>query len=141
MLEGSDNLVGTNGDGNGDGYERNIISGETGANPGLDAGVFVASGSGNVIAGNYIGTDKSGTLPLGNGVGVSSGRFRYARRRRQPGRRRSRRRNVISGNGSGIDLFEGSNDVIAGNYIGTDYTGTKPLPNVNGIIFERVKPR
>ena len=43
--------------------ERNVISG----NKGNGIGIY---GGGNRIAGNYVGTDKNGTAPLGNAVGV-----------------------------------------------------------------------
>ena len=57
------NLVGTNGDGVDDALERNILSGN------LYAGVWM-TGAGtdyNVVAGNYIGTDVTGTIAVGNG--------------------------------------------------------------------------
>ena len=41
--------------------------------------------------------------------------------------------NVISGNNNGIRIF-GNNNQIEGNLIGTDYTGTEPLGNGNGIV-------
>src|SRR5438270_123919 len=39
---------------------RNLISGN-------GTGVLVATGSGNVVEGNFLGTDVTGTLPLGGG--------------------------------------------------------------------------
>lgn len=36
-------------------------------------GIGLESGSGNVIEGNYIGTDSTGTQDLGNGIGGSGG--------------------------------------------------------------------
>jgi parallel beta-helix repeat protein len=58
-----DNLVGTNLDGVNDGNERNVISGSV---YGGD-GIFIdATSTLNKIMGNFIGTDITGTAPLGN---------------------------------------------------------------------------
>ncbi len=136
FLQADDNIIGTNDDGIGDDSERNVISGEVGLNPEFADGIQMFFGStGNVIAGNYIGTDKTGTVPVGNGGGINLGNGHDNRvgvdgHDPYP----AHERNIISGNGYGIDLFEGSNDVIAGNYIGTDVTGTISVGNGNGII-------
>jgi len=104
--------------------ERNIISGNGGD------GIFILKGS-NMIQGNYIGTDKTGNLDFGNGVnGIEI--------RDSPnniiGGNTMQARNIISANGaSGIllDLTGSStNNVIQGNYIGTDVLGTLDLGNV-----------
>src|SRR4029077_4029098 len=68
------NLIGTNGDGVNDTAERNIISGN------LFAGVWI-HGQGtnaNAVAGNFIGTDASGSVALDNGtqyIVVSQGNY------------------------------------------------------------------
>jgi hypothetical protein len=106
--------------------ERNIISGNT-----FD-GVEIQASSGNVIEGNYIGTDITGTLDLGNSYGVRvhvliSGSSTLNR----IGGTTAGQRNVISGNGTGI-FFSASgtqNNDVQGNYIGTDATGSVALPN------------
>src|SRR5262249_38065612 len=59
-------LVGSDGDGVGDDYERNVISG----NGGL--GGIIVFGSGNQIAGNYIGTNAMGmNIPVATPGGYS----------------------------------------------------------------------
>src|SRR6185436_2138646 len=47
-------------------------------------------------------------------------------------------RNVISGNtGDGIDIKASSNNVIAGNYVGLNVTGTARIANMgNGVLIE-----
>lgn len=84
----------------------------------------------NTIIGNFIGTDVSGTLPLGNGgYGVSVG-FMGASFNRIGGTTLAER-NIVSGNSGGID-FCGPRDVgnlVLGNFIGTDVTGTKVVSN------------
>jgi hypothetical protein len=104
---------------------RNIISGNS---IGIQEEV---SAAGVVIEGNYIGTDITGTKAVPgqpNGIwvvgdGTVGGSV--------PGAG-----NVISGNGIGIRGF-GSNTVIAGNFVGTDYTGTKAIGNsYAGILFQ-----
>jgi hypothetical protein len=87
----------------------------------------------NQILGNYLGTDYTGTLALGNDVGVSligGGNV--------IGGTTAADRNVISGNSDGIDIGVGStpasnNNVVEGNCIGTDASGTQPLGNVLGV--------
>src|SRR5262249_39318519 len=61
------NLIGTNGDGVNDAGERNVISG----NGQVGIGVFNGP-NGNVIAGNYIGTNITGNAALGNGIAYST---------------------------------------------------------------------
>ena len=88
--------------------------------------------SGNVIAGNYIGTDASGEVARPNSTGVSVAN----RSNNRIGGTTPADRNVISGNGDGIlMLFSTINNVIQGNYIGTDATGTLRLGNYNGVNF------
>jgi CSLREA domain-containing protein len=90
-------------------------------------GVEVGSGGGNVISGNYIGTNVAGTVALGNANGVliqSSGNI--------IGGTTAGARNVISGNnGNGVLIFGASatGNVVEGNYIGTSATATVALGN------------
>jgi hypothetical protein len=94
---------------------------------------LLVSGDDNTIIANYIGTDATGSsdvsttwdgMMLGNGTENNT-----------IGGPSEAERNVISGMGGGIRIFqtpaEGNTtgNVIEGNYIGTDRTGTAPLPN------------
>lgn len=82
----------------------------------------------NTIAGNYIGTDATGTQALGNyiGVQVTGGSNTI-------GGSKPAARNVISASqDAGISLQFGS-ATVQGNYIGLDATGTVPLGNSYGI--------
>ncbi len=99
------------------------------------------------ISGNFIGTDANGTKALGNYLdGIAIGSLNATSSSNvviiggatgQPG-------NVISGNGGfGIDvgalgINSGSfisNTQIGNNFIGTDVTGQKALPNGGGILL------
>jgi titin len=94
----------------------------------LNAG---ASGSSVVIQGDRIGTDPSGTQALGNGTGVY---ISVSAAHVTIGGTAAGAGNVISGNsGLGIYIFTGSSQVIQGNRIGTDPTGTQALGNGGGI--------
>jgi len=84
----------------------------------------------NVIAGNDIGLDATGTKALGNDIGVSFG-YMYngigAANTQIVG-------NVISGNQIGVSIDSASHDtLITGNRIGTNATGTAALGNGIGL--------
>ncbi len=95
------------------------------------AGVLLDAGStGNVLAGNEIGTDANGSAGLGNhelGVDVSN-----ASDNNTIGGTAAGAGNVISGNlWSGVVLTTGtSGTVVQNNFIGTNAGGTKALPNI-----------
>lgn len=96
---------------------RNLISGN-------GKGIHISSGSDNLILGNFVGTDATGTSSLGNsgsGVGIQWGV------RNTVGGTTQGSRNVISGNGGGISMAWTVQNVIRGNYIGTDVSGTAAI--------------
>ena len=95
-------------------------------------GIGVGGSGSHVISGNYIGLDLTGKIALGNftGIGISSPDNII-------GGTTPAERNIISGNASnsgiGIGGVQTTNNVIEGNYIGTDVTGTIALGNNVGI--------
>lgn len=99
--------------------ERNVISGN------VDAGVWSEGGTASV-QGNYIGTDASGASAIGNGIGVVIGATGTTVGATNGAPLLAR--NVISGNGAGVVVDE-STAIVQGNFIGTDASGTKSLPN------------
>lgn len=104
---------------------RNVISGNRGVE---FLGVLISgsAATGNVVQGNYIGTTASGTLALGNGVGVG---VRDAAGNTIGGTS-PEARNIISGNSfEGVRLHGASFTVVQGNYIGLDAAGTVALRN------------
>jgi len=105
----------------------NVISGN------VFAGIDMGGGSGDVvIQGNYIGTDASGTMALGNDLGI----FVNFSDHDTIGGVDTGARNVISGNTGGsitINGVDAMGNVLRGNYIGTDATGTAALGNGRGI--------
>jgi hypothetical protein len=106
---------------------RNIISGNN------QAGV-IANSSTPTILGNYIGTDVTGTVAVGNGFGVWINSFQAGTT--TIGGTASGAPNLISGNKSdGVFISGQSTNVqVLGNLIGTDVTGTQALGNQrNGV--------
>ena len=119
--------------------QRNLISGNRGG------GILIGAAVGAVVEGNLIGTDAGGTLPIGSGVSsnwpaiivpgnVSGVRIGCSGTACTASGAPSR--NVISGNhnfGIGIWNSFGAGSTggleIKGNFIGTDWSGTKVLPN------------
>jgi titin len=117
--------------------DRNIISGNNSALPdSADGGsrpadFGIAPGNVNLIEGNYIGTDKSGTSPLGNGTGIVGGsNSTIGGLTATAGTGAG---NVVSGNVVfGIGPV-GNQNLITGNLIGTTATGVAALGNGAGI--------
>ncbi len=104
---------------------RNVISGNVEWGVGFGTGVSAAGG--DLLAGNYIGTDVNGTVALPNTVGVQLG----AGGGITIGGTTSGAANVISGNDSGIidDDTHAGGSVIEGNLIGTEAGGMVALGN------------
>jgi hypothetical protein len=107
----------------------------SGANIKLEGDFATVSGS--VVKGNYIGTDATGTAALGGGAGV----LLYPGSEVSIGGAAAGEGNLISGNGDyGISLTYDcvtplTDNVIEGNRIGLDASGTNPLGNVQGGIY------
>ncbi|MEE9271365.1 MAG: hypothetical protein V3V49_14015, partial [Candidatus Krumholzibacteria bacterium] len=106
---------------------QNIISGN--GTGGAASGIGVTGGAtGNQVVGNLIGTDRTGTVDLGNsGPGVSLDAAGNT-----VGGTTAAERNIISGNDiGGVTITFGLN-VVVGNYIGTDVAGAAALGNTAG---------
>jgi hypothetical protein len=111
--------------------ECNLISGNSTTGIWIDG----SSTNSNTVSGNYVGTDVSGTAPLGNqwiGITIREGQYNLI------GGDTPAERNLISANGFGVGAYNPTTDhnVIKGNYIGTDAGGTADLGNLGyGIMF------
>jgi hypothetical protein len=106
--------------------DRNVISGNSGS--GIK---ILGSSSDNVVQGNYIGTNASGSSAVPN-EGIQGGVFLTNALTSEIGGSVPGARNVISGNLQhavtilGTDAYDNS---VSGNYIGVDATGLVALPN------------
>ena len=131
------NLIGTDGDGVTDAAERNVLAGNE------SDGVYMTDEgtSFNVVAGNYIGVSVDGATPLPNDFGVRIDHGASDNRVGTDGDGTSDdlERNVISGNrNDGVGIFDGAHDnIVAGNYIGVDVTGTVDVGNAwTGVVIQ-----
>jgi parallel beta-helix repeat protein len=96
------------------------------------------TGNGNTVASNYIGTNPTGTIDLGNGgngIQIINGANNSV------GGLQPVTRNVISGNqgeGIRIDGVLSTGNLIRGNYVGTTASGNGALGNsASGIYIRR----
>lgn len=108
--------------------ERNVLSGN------INDGVHLGESHHNVIIGNFIGTDPSGLLPNGNGVGgLGDGvDIRHGAQYNTVGGFTAAERNIISGNASvGVrfHLEHTSYNRAIGNWIGLNVNGDAAIPN------------
>ena len=104
-------------------------------------GIHIAGPYGtNVIQGNYLGIDLTGTLALSNGMG---GVTIYRSAGNLVGGTNASARNVISGgNQHGVYLqdTESIGNRVQGNFIGTDVTGKKDLGNLKNGVYLSCSP-
>jgi len=96
-------------------------------------GIRLSISGGNIIEGNFIGTDVSGTSDLGN----TNDGVRIETSNNTIGGTVASARNVISGNNNdGVEIngSAASGNLVQGNFIGTDASGTTDLGNdVDGV--------
>ena len=128
--------------------QGNLISGNSGVGVEISGSGSYSMTSGNVVEGNFIGTDPAGKsivdprgYSMGNGTGVL---IMAGAQANSVGGSVSSARNLISGNlASGVEIngsgsFVGTTEnIVEGNYIGTDITGTRPLlGNAVGVLID-----
>jgi hypothetical protein len=105
---------------------RNVISGNTLQGVAIDG----TNSSGNVIEGNYIGLDLSGSNSIPNGrAGVN---FFGGAQGNMVGGTAAGAANIISGNSLQGVLFQNAgtdNNVLLGNYVGLNAAGNAAVPN------------
>lgn len=100
-------------------------------------GIILNNNGGNTVVGNHVGVDPSGTVAKPNGtsgIGVATPNNRI-------GGSAPADRNLVSGNrGSGIAISGtgAKNNVVSGNYVGTNRSGTSAIPNAaDGVLVTR----
>lgn len=124
---------------------NNVIGGTTTATRNLISGndsdgvyLYGAGTSGNLIQGNYIGTNADGTTALGNYGGI----YIHSAHGNTVGGTATGARNLISSNSTNGILIYGAgttNNTVQGNYIGTNASGASVLGNIyDGILVNTV---
>ena len=104
----------------------NLISGNL--DPDLPSiGLGYSASTGNLVQGNYVGTDVTGTIDFG---GASIGVYISEGSNNTIGGTAPAATNLISGgDSSGVGIAIGGGNVVRGNLIGTQIDGVTPLPN------------
>lgn len=90
--------------------------------------IIIYTGAGNLITGNFLGTDASGTQAFPNDSGITVNALAPSD---SPNRLEG---NLIGGNGSGIRIDQASNILVERNRIGSGLNGA-PLGNTGSGIF------
>ncbi len=106
--------------------DRNIISGSA------TNDIRITGGSADLIEGNYVGTDAAGTHALSD-PGSAAGIY-ISTANNTIGGAAAGAGNVISGtlfDGLKLDMTGAIDNLVQGNFIGTDYTGTVAIPNAS----------
>ncbi|MEI7594975.1 MAG: T9SS type A sorting domain-containing protein [Bacteroidota bacterium] len=110
--------------------ERNLVSGNE------YAGIRISDAHHNLVINNFVGVNRTGTEELHNYDGITvEGAGAY----NQIGGDSVCERNVTSGNVAyGVDIFGVGciGNVVQGNFIGTDATGSYAIPNTYGLLFD-----
>ena len=127
LFGGTQNIIGGNVTGAG-----NVLSGN--GEYGIDIRNPVATG--NFVQGNLIGLDAGGTNGIANALGGVH--FDSGATNNTIGGTVAGAHNVISGNTTAGVFFNGvgtSGNLVEGNYVGTDITGTNAIPNTLAGIY------
>ena len=136
IVDASSNIIGTDGDGISDAVERNVISGQ-----GINGAIGLQNASSNIIAGNFLGTDATGSIALANrgpGISLVLGSSNNRIGTNADGVSDELESNVIAGHlNYALRVLSSNGNKIAGNRIGTDITGTQSLPNAGYGIWIR----
>ncbi len=109
--------------------KANVISGNSSA-----AIVLNGTGAnGNIIQGNFVGTDSSGTMPLSNAYGII---VKMDADRNLIGGTTPAERNIISANLEiGVYIESSDSNIVTGNYIGTNVQGDNAFRK-NGVLIQ-----
>ncbi len=107
--------------------DRNILSSSGSSGAGLSL-----SGTGHVVYGNYIGMSKDGVNDF-NGQGCLGASEPGVNAAHVIGGTATGQRNLISGCDTYLFVLVSNNNVVQGNYIGTDYTGKPNSGITNGV--------
>lgn len=112
--------------------------GTSGSSTGGASGIVLQTGGGNVIEGNFIGTDAAGHLNRGNriaGIAIEKSSDNVI------GGVTAASRNVLSGNGTGLGISGqggvATRNLIVGNFIGVDAEGDNQLGNQTGVTISQ----
>jgi CSLREA domain-containing protein len=108
---------------------RNVISGNS--SDGVE--ITGAASTGNLVQGNFIGTQMDGLGALGNFIGVS---ISSSATTNTVGGTVAEARNVISANEFlGVFINTSTGNLVQGNFIGTQMDGASPLGNIVGVFI------
>ena len=117
---------------------RNVIAG----NGEAEVQIFGPNATRNLVAGNFIGTDVSGSRSIfPNGLAARSdltvGVFINDAPGNTVGGTSASARNIVGGEAAGVEMFGNGarSNVVIGNFIGTDVNGSQPIANSMGVLI------
>ena len=87
-------------------------------------------GAHNLIMGNFIGTDKTGAIPVGQFHGILMGGYHNI-----IGGFSKKEKNVICAAQIGISLMHSSNAMVLGNFFGLNPNGSYPISQMNTAVL------
>jgi CSLREA domain-containing protein len=130
IKDGANNKIGTPA-----AADRNLISANGQANVFAGLEITGTGATGNLVQGNYVGTDATGAAAMGNSTTFGYGIIIFGGASTNTiGGTAAGAGNVVSGNGGGITLQGGlqtlNQDVVQGNRIGTNAAGTAAVANL-----------
>ena len=106
----------------------------------VTAGILLQTAGDHMITGNFIGTNSAGNAARANGAGVRlmGGSNSTIGLLQMPFMVNVAARNLISGNGIGVDVLNAAATSVLSDVIGLNGDGSAPLPNGVGISISAV---